>query len=393
MSDKYLKIVTIALALCVNVYSAQTNPILAHEFLNDDKRALKSILKRELKNESDAVKNGLWLKYRVAHSKPGDVIELEPGRYTLKVPSIHNVDRFFHYEGDIIDLRINHDLTIRGTSENPNDVIIDWEGSPLAEKVSKGLFVTRDAKHQKTFSETISLSVENITFENTVGWGHNGAGVRVQGSDLTVKNCRFINNQNGILFTSASQELPASETHFAGTLLVEDSYFERNGDNVRQNAHGIYMSQGSTLTVRNSEFVNTKNTGHHIKTLAKETIVTGSTFSNRDMEITYNIDTPNGGSVLIENNIFEYYASADGDDNRSMFLYGTVQSQQTKSPAQLDHYKFRKNTIRNYHPNGQFLVPLDDVEAHLDACGNKIVNADGAKLRLNGLDVTQECAE
>ncbi len=363
----------------------------AHEYPDDTRKALERVLKRELSLESEAVKNGLRLKYLVTHSKPGDVIELEPGRYTLKVPAIHNVDRFFHYEGDIIDLKVNHDLTIKGKSSNPEDTIIDWEGSPLAEKLAKGMILTREAKHKTEFPDSIALTVENLTFENAVGWGNNGAALRPQGTALTVRNCRFINNQNGILYTSAIETNPISPSHYEGELIVEDSYFERNGEGISELAHGIYMSMGRSITVRNTKFINTKNTGHHIKSLVPQTIVTGSTFTNKDEEITYNIDTPNGGDVLIEGNTFDYFDASDGDDNRSMFLYASAQTQFDKVPAKLGSYVFRNNVINNYHPAGNFIVTIDGSERNLKICGNTIKHFAGGALRAQGLDLSKTC--
>ena len=366
--------------------------VFAHEFPNDRKLALERALKNELANESQAVKNGLRLRYKIAHSKPGDVIELEPGHYTFKMPGHYNVDRFFHYEANVLDVRINHSLTLRGTDPDASKTIIDAQGSSYQAKLAKGILVTRDARHQKEFPKKIELTVENLTFQNAVGYSSNGAAIRAQGSAVTVRNCRFINNENGILFTSVNEEVPANDYTYAGSLTILDSHFEKNGEHKKELAHGIYMSQGGLLTVRNTNFINTKHHGHHIKSLAARTIVTGSTFDNESNEITYNIDTPNGGNVLIQDNVFTYHRAPDGEDNRSMFNYSSLQSQSGKLPGKLDEYVFRNNQINNHHPRAKFINLDEDGSSHFKACGNKISNLGDGKVNEAPRGLTKACA-
>ncbi|MEL6507357.1 MAG: right-handed parallel beta-helix repeat-containing protein [Pseudomonadota bacterium] len=357
-----------------------TSATSAHEHGDDTRAALERVLSGPLAGESEAVKNGLRLKYRVMHARPGDIITLDPGVYTLKVPSTYNVDRFFHYEGDVIDLKVNQDLTLRGGDPDPSKTIIDWAGSPYAEKLAKGLIVSREAKHQKSFPANITLAVENLTFRNAVGYSNNGAALRPQGTKLLVRNCRFINNQNGILYTSVVEQVPLSPHYHAGELIVENSVFDRNGESIGELAHAIYFSRGDRLSVRNSRFVNTKNNGHHIKSLARETLVTGSFFSNVDEEITYIIDTPNGGDVTVQDNIIEYYPATDGADNRNMFTYASMQTQNNKTPGPLGAFHFRENTVTIYHPRASSIVTDDQSQKAITACGNELRAGDGVKI-------------
>ncbi|MEL6113498.1 MAG: right-handed parallel beta-helix repeat-containing protein [Pseudomonadota bacterium] len=356
------------------------HPAAAHDHANDTLAALEGVLEGPLAGESEAVKNGLRLKYRVAHAAPGDVITLAPGAYALKVPDAYNVDRFFHYEGDVIDLKVNHDLTIRGSDPDPAKTVITWEGSPYAEKLSKALIVTREAKHTKTFPASITLTVESLTFKDAVGYSNNGAALRPQGQGLTVRNCRFINNQNAILYTSVVEQAPISPFYHAGALLVEDSVFERNGESLGELAHGIYFSRGDRMAVRNSRFVNTKNNGHHIKSLARETVVSGSSFANPAEEITYIIDTPNGGNVTVADNDIEYYPATDGEDNRNMFTFASMQAQNEKAPAPADRFLFKDNTLTIFHPRASAIVTDDLSRRAIDACGTLLRAGRGIKI-------------
>ncbi|MEM1192758.1 MAG: right-handed parallel beta-helix repeat-containing protein [Pseudomonadota bacterium] len=357
-----------------------TSAASAHEHGDDTRAALERVLSGPLAGESEAVKNGLRLKYRVMHARSGDIITLDPGVYTLKVPSTYNVDRFFHYEGDVIDLKVNQDLTLRGGDPDPSKTIIDWAGSPYAEKLAKGLIVSREAKHQKSFPANITLTVENLTFRNAVGYSNNGAALRPQGTKLLVRNCQFINNQNGILYTSVVEQVPLSPHYHAGELIVENSLFERNGESIGELAHAIYFSRGDRLSVRNSRFVNTKNNGHHIKSLARETLVTGSSFSNADEEITYIVDTPNGGDVTISENQIEYYPATDGEDNRNMFTFASMQAQNGKQPAPVDQFRLRENRVTIYHPNASTIVTAAQSEKAVSACGNELRAGAGIKI-------------
>ena len=64
-------------------------------------------------------------------------------------------------------------------------------GSIIANDPSngKGIFVISGS----------DVHVHNIEFANAMVIDNNGAGIRHQGGNLTVTNCKFIGNQNGIL--------------------------------------------------------------------------------------------------------------------------------------------------------------------------------------------------
>ena len=61
--------------------------------------------------------------------------------------------------------------------------------------------------------------LRNLTFTRIRVPDRNGAGIRHQGGDLTVENCRFINNEAGII----SSGVPDAR------IVIRDSMFEQNG--------------------------------------------------------------------------------------------------------------------------------------------------------------------
>ena len=70
--------------------------------------------------------------------------------------------------------------------------------------------------------------IDGIECSNINVRDKNGACIRVEGDDLTVRNVYFHDNENGILSGPGG-----------GTLLVENSIFERNGFGGQ--AHGVYI--------------------------------------------------------------------------------------------------------------------------------------------------------
>jgi hypothetical protein len=137
--------------------------------------------------------------------------------------------------------------------------------------------------------------VRNLTLQRSRVPDGNGAGIRMEGGSLTVDGVHFINNQNGIL-TAADP---------SWTLTVTNSDFERNGTCNGACAHGIYAGAIGKLIVRNSRFYATKQ-AHHIKSRALTTEVIGCTIEDGpDGTASYEIEAPNGGSLIVTGNTIE----------------------------------------------------------------------------------------
>ncbi len=122
---------------------------------------------------------------------------------------------------------------------------------------------------------------------------NNGACFRVEKQDtsLSLKNIVCRHSQTGIL--------SGPET---GTVLIEDSLFERLGEGVF--AHGIYIDS-KNLVIRNSRFLATQNEGHEIKTRSARTVIEGSIVASLDAKDSRLIDAPNGGVVEIRDSILQ----------------------------------------------------------------------------------------
>ena len=134
--------------------------------------------------------------------------------------------------------------------------------------------------------------VRGITFTGAHASEHNGAGIRAEGTNLTVEDSRFIDNEEGIL----------SGANAGSTIIVRGSVFQGNGICIEDCAHGIYVGRIERLRIEDSEFFN-QHIGHHIKSRALRTEIIGNIIRDGTTgTASYLIDIPIGGSVLISGN-------------------------------------------------------------------------------------------
>ena len=140
-----------------------------------------------------------------------------------------------------------------------------------------------------------NVRVINIEFSRAHSSAFNGAGIKMVGTNLLVRNSRFFDNENGILTAGRRN------SH----IIVTDSRFERNGSCQMECAHGIYAGRVYRLVVKNSKFLGQKQ-GHHIKSRAYTTQILGNRIADGDEgTASMAIDLPNGGNVDVSYNNIE----------------------------------------------------------------------------------------
>lgn len=181
------------------------------------------------------------------------------------------------YRGAVL---YDSNLTVRTPVGSPRGSAIVTGTAVL----DKGLFVTKGS----------NIVIDGFRFTGAKSTSRNGAGIRVESKNLTVRNSEFISNQNGMLITPGST--------LRGTVTITNSLFRSNGYGDGQ-THGVYANTLDRLTIENSRFENTK-VGHHIKSRAYSTTVRGSTILDGTITnaASYQIEVPEGGTVTIENN-------------------------------------------------------------------------------------------
>lgn len=139
-----------------------------------------------------------------------------------------------------------------------------------------------------------NTTVEWIEFSECSVPDQNGAGIRQEGANLTVRNCWFHHNENGIL---------ANEVH-PSTIRIEHTEFGYNGYGDGQ-SHNLYINNVDTLIYRYN-YSHHAHVGHELKSRAWVNIIEYSRFSNEaDGDASRELDLPNGGRAFVIGNIIQ----------------------------------------------------------------------------------------
>jgi hypothetical protein len=238
---------------------------------------------------------------------------------------------------DCANIRLNG-VTIEGAGPDGSTVLTDKACNGKALLITAGNDIT----------------IRNLTLTRARVPDNNGAGIRAEGTNLTVDHVKFINNQDGIL----GAPNPAS------TIIIKDSEFTRNGGCAGSCAHGIYVGRVKLLRVENSKFYETLR-AHHIKSRASRTEVIGSTIEDGpNGTASYLIEAPNGGTVIVRNNTMEKGPKAE--NHTSAIMIGSEGVDQPTREITIEN-----NTFKNDGEYETFFVAnMTATEAMLK--GNKL---------------------
>jgi len=206
----------------------------------------------------------------IAASSPGDVIEVHSGTY------VDDTVVFPH-----------GDLVVRGVGEG-RPVLLVTEDIPNR----KGIFVIPEG------AETVL--VEGLRFEGariSDEDGGNGAGIRMQGADLVVRDCHFTDNQMGILAGGTD----------GFTVHIEASEFDENGRDGSGYEHNVYLGtdECARLTFVGN-YSHHARTGHNLKSRCQENrILYNRIMDESDGQSSYTIDLPEGGRNILIGNLLQ----------------------------------------------------------------------------------------
>jgi hypothetical protein len=150
--------------------------------------------------------------------------------------------------------------------------------------------------------------------------GNNGAGIRHQGTNLTVRGCYIHDNQDGILGSPA--------TDGTGDVLIENTELANNGAGDGF-SHNLYLGHYATFTMRAS-YSHGANVGHLVKSRAyvneldydRITDESGTTAS-------YEVDLPNGGASTLVGDLIEQSAASMNPTIITTGEEGTTNPQQS----------------------------------------------------------------
>ena len=182
-----------------------------------------------------------------------------------------------------------------------------------------------------------NTTVEWIEFSECTSTSLNGAGIRQEGLNLSVRNCYFHNNENGIL---------------AGTLnpskiLIEFTEFGYNGAGDGY-SHNLYINHIDSLIFRYN-YSHHATIGHELKSRAHVNIIEYNRFSNESTgDASREIDLPDGGTAIVIGNIIE-----QGPNSTNSGIIGYGQESLTNNPPH--EFYLVNNTVVNDKSNGTFV--------------------------------------
>ena len=224
-------------------------------------------------------------------AKDGDTVEIGPGEWI----------------GDVAVWQ-QKALTIRGSRKRTALIA----AGKLAE--GKAIWVIRDG----------SYLIEDIEFRGARVPDGNGAGIRFEAGKLRVKNCAFIDNQNGIL----TGNNPTAE------LAIENSLFADAPAQFDSLPHLLYVGRISRLSITGSRF-HAGHIGHLIKSRASETELRYNLIVDGPKgQASYEVDLPNGGMAILLGNVI---VQSQFTANPVMVSFGAEGNAWEKSRLILSH--------------------------------------------------------
>jgi hypothetical protein len=208
----------------------------------------------------------------VAAAQAGDLIEIDPGVY----------------QNDFCLINTSN-LTIRGvgaTRPHLQATVLIPNG--------KGIFVVP--------SGVGPVTVENIEFSGAKVSDNNGAGIRMQGASLTVRNCYFHDNQNGILSGGTADY----------EVTIEGSEFAGNGNAGSGYEHNIYIGGGCKSFTFDHSYTHHAKSGHNLKSRCDVNHIRYSRLMDEATgSSSYVIDLPQGGRSYLIGNLIQQGPQAE----------------------------------------------------------------------------------
>ena len=239
-------------------------------------------------------------------ARDGDVIEIQAG----------------DYHGDVAVWRANN-LTIRGVGGRAH---LHANGSAAR---GKAIWVVSG-------DNTV---VENIEFSGAKVRSRNGAGIRLDGTGLTIRNSYFHHNQMGLL---------TGENRLSD-VVIENSEFAYNIVDPRTKrplGHNIYVGAIRSFTLRNS-YVHHASFGHNVKSRALANHLLYNRLADEgDGNSSYIVDLPNGGAAYLVGNVIQ---QSSRTDNWSLINFGS------KVHSPLDRLYLANNTLVSERKDSRFV--------------------------------------
>jgi hypothetical protein len=241
-------------------------------------------------------------------AKPDDVIEVDAGGNGT-------------YDADVCGWSTPR-LTLRGVNGR---AAIDAKG------------ISYGAKAVWVISGSDTL-IENMEVSGAKVSDHNGAAIRMEGPNLTLRRVYFHHNEDGLL---TMYRLP-------GFLRIEESEFAFNGLSGDGRTHNLYVNDLDSFTMIHCYSHDVKM-GHLVKTRARENWILYNRLTDEHGTASYEVDIPNGGRSYVIGNVIEQSTTAV---NRNMIHY----EGEGLTPEHVEEFYVMNNTLVNDAPLAGWFV-------------------------------------
>jgi hypothetical protein len=220
-----------------------------------------------------------------------------------------------------------------------------WSASNLTLRGVKGM-ATLDANNTASGRKAIwiiggnSVTIQNVEFSHchdVAAQDQNWAGIRLEGTGLTVKNCYFHDNDNGILCGANA----------ASDVVIQYTEFNHNGWGDGY-SHNLYIGNIKSLNF-SYNYSHHAHIGHELKSRAATNYILYNRIGNEATgDASREMDLPNGGTAIVIGNMIE---QGPNTDNSNIIGYG-LEGLTNAAPHEL---YLVNNTIVNDRSGGNFV--------------------------------------
>ena len=291
-----------------------------------------------------------WIPFNPARAA---ILKVGPSQ-TLQTPSAAAA---IARDGDSVEM---------DAGDYPGDVAV-WRASRLTLRGVNGyarLAAAGRSAEQKAIwvIKGNDTTIENVEFSGCRVPDRNGAGIRQEGANLTVRHCRFQNNENGIL-TGAHRE---------SEVLIEHCEFAGNGFGDGY-SHNLYIGGVRRFTLRYC-WSHGARTGHLVKSRAMENFILCNRLDDGpEGSSSYLVDLPDGGRSFLLGNLLRQGPRAENGTGVS------YAAESTKN--ELPRLFVAHNTFISERPTGGRFVRIGGRDAHALVVNNLVV---GTQVVLDG---------
>ena len=283
---------------------------------------------------------------------PGNVYATPCSAFSAAVDAdVVEIDAAGTYVGDVCGIYANN-LTIRGVSGRPK---IDAGGQSA---MGKGTWVVIGA----------GTTIENVEMFGAKVADQNGAAIRLDGRDLTLRGSYLHHNENGILTNNDG----------VSNLVIENNEFAANGYGTGY-THNLYVGHISSLLFRGN-YSHDANVGHNLKSRAEINTIIANRFSSTEGgQPSYEIDLPNAGTAYVIGNVIQQPAV---NQNPGMLTFGV----EGASNANQDLYVVNNTFINDDSSRGTFVFVGSSVSTPVLLQNNLFVGTGTTVTQANAID-------